>query len=76
MKEPIITLGKYRSGAYKEEAKAFFRKCVGDEKYNKAMNCEAGSRHHYVAARVCLSQSDWEKFCWIEQYGSLDGYPI
>ena len=68
-------LGVYRPGAYQAEAKAFFRECVGDEVYGKAMNCDAGRAHHYVPARVFLSQPDWEKFCWIEQYGTLDGFP-
>jgi hypothetical protein len=22
-----------------------------------------------------LSQRDWEKFVWIEEFGSLDGFP-
>ena len=67
--------GRYVPGPYKEEAKAFFRQCVGDETYERAMGSDAGHRHHYVAARVCLNQTDWEKFTWIEQFGSLDGYP-
>ena len=68
-------LGIYTPGAYKEEAKAFFRLCVGAEIYERAMSSEAGRRHHYVAARAFLNQADWEKFVWIEQYGSLAGYP-
>ena len=68
-------LGVYRPGLYKEKAKAFFRECVGDEIYLKVMNCDAGRLHHYVPARVLLSQPDWEKFCWIEQYGTLDSFP-
>ena len=67
--------GKYVPGLYKAEAKAFFRQCVGEKTYEMAMNSEAGSRHHYVAARAFLKQADWEKFCWIEQFGSLDNYP-
>ena len=68
-------LGVYAPGAYKDEAKAFFRLCVGAEIYERAMNSEAGRRHHYVAARAFLNQADWEKFVWIEQHGSLTGYP-
>ena len=68
--------GKYTPGPYKEEAKSFFRKCVGDDIYFKAMSTEAGSRHHYVAARVYLNEPDWERFCWIEEYGSLAGYLV
>ena len=68
-------LGVYAPGAYKDEAKAFFRLCVGAEVYDRAMSSEAGRRHHYVAARAFLNQADWEKFVWIEQHGSLAGYP-
>ncbi len=67
--------GVYKPGRYKEEAKAFFRDCVGQQTYHDAINSAAGRRHHYVAARAFLQQSDWEKFVWIEQFGSLDGYP-
>lgn len=68
--------GVYQSGPYKEEAKAFFLHCVGEDTYDRAMNSEAGRRHHYVAARAFLNQGDWEKFCWIEQHGSLENYPF
>ena len=68
-------LGVYQPGfRYREAALAFFRQCVGEETYTHAMRSEAG-RHHYVAARICLNQSDWEKFVWIEEHGSLDGFP-
>ena len=69
------TLGFYRPGAYAKEAMAFFRECVGSDTYDSAMSCDAGRLHHYVPARIWLNQPDWEKFCWIEQYGSLDGFP-
>ena len=71
-----VTLGVYKSGfAYKQESLEFFRSCVGDAVYSRAMNSEAGKLHHYVAARVLLSQADWEKFVWIEEHGSLDNFP-
>ena len=69
-------LGIYRPGfQHKREALRFFQACVGNDVYNKALASEAGRAHHYVAARVFLSQSDWEKFVWIEERGSLDGFP-
>ena len=69
-------LGIYQSGfQHKDAALAFFRKCVGEETFHRAMNSTEGKRHHYVAARICLNQADWEKFVWIEKYGSLDGFP-
>jgi len=70
------SLGVYRTGfRHKKESLEFFRACVGDEIYEKAMNSEAGREHHYTVARAFLSQGDWEKFVWIEEFGSLDGFP-
>ena len=66
--------GIYKPGRYKEEAIQFFRQCVGDEIYRITVKREQNGKHHYVAARVFLSQADWEKFCYIEQYGTLDGF--
>ena len=71
----VHALGVYKPGfRYKKESLLFFRTCVGDEMYNKAMNSEAGRAHHYVVARMFLNQTDWEKFVWIEEHGSLDGF--
>jgi len=72
----VAPLGVYRPDfQHKEESLRFFRECVGDEIYAKAMNSEAGRAHHYTVARAFLSQSDWEKFVWIEEHGTLDGFP-
>ena len=69
-------LGVYKPGfQHKEKSLVFFRSCVGDEVYSKAMNSEAGRAHHYTVARAFLSQRDWEKFVWIEEHGNLDGFP-
>ena len=70
------TLGVYRPGfQYKRESLEYFRQCVGEETYRLAMNSDAGRVHHYAVARAFLNQRDWEKFCWIEEHGSLDGFP-
>ena len=70
------SLGVYRQGfRYKKEALQFFRARVGEEVYARAMNSEAGRAHHYTVARAFLNQNDWEKFVWIEEFGSLDGFP-
>ena len=70
------TLGIYRPGFHhKQESLRFFRACVGDEMYEKAMSSEAGRAHHYVVARMFLNQADWEKFVWIEEHGSLEDFP-
>ena len=72
----VSSLGIYRSDfKYKDESLRFFRACVGDDVYTKAMNSEAGRAHHYAVARAFLSQTDWEKFVWIEEHGTLDGFP-
>ena len=69
-------LGVYRPGLqHKKESLQFFKACVGEDHYNRAMGSEAGHAHHYVVARAFLNQSDWEKFVWIEEFGSLDGFP-
>ena len=69
-------LGVYRPGfRFKEASLRYFRQCVGDQAYSEAMSSDVGRRHHYVAARVLLDQEDWEKFVWIEEFGSLNGFP-
>lgn len=70
------TRGIYRPGfQYRNESLQFFRACVGDAVYNRAMNSAAGRAHHYAVARAFLNQADWEKFVWIEEHGSLEGFP-
>ena len=72
----IFSDGKYLPGNYKREANDFLKTCMGEQKYEKIMSADAGRRHPYVAARLFLSEDDWRKYVWIEQYGSLDGYPL
>lgn len=71
----ISSPGMYRPGAYRDAALAYFKSRVGSETYDLAMSSIYGQRHHYVAARAFLSQEDWERFVWVEQHGSLDGFP-
>ncbi len=69
-------LGVYRPGfRYRKESLQFFRSCVGDDTYSRAMSSEAGKAHHYAVARAFLNQAEWEKFVWIEEHGSLDSFP-
>ena len=69
-------LGIYRPGfRYKKESMQYFKSCVGEDVFSKAMKCDAGRAHHYVVARTLLNQTDWEKFVWIEEHGSLNGFP-
>ena len=70
------TLGVYRPGfQFKQESLDYFRQCVGEETFRLAMSSDAGREHHYAVARAFLSQRSWEKFVWIEVFGSLDGFP-
>ena len=71
----VYAPGMYRPGAYRDAALAYFKSRVGSETYDLAMGSVYGQRHHYVAARAFLSQTDWERFVWVEQHGSLDGFP-
>lgn len=68
-------LGFYRPGAYRDAALEYFKSRVGVETFDLAMGSPYSQRHHYVAARAFLSQPDWERFVWVEQHGSLDGFP-
>lgn len=69
-------LGVYRPGfRFKKASLQFFKACVGEETYQLAMNSDAGRAHHYTVARAFLNRKDWEKFVWIEEFGSLDGFP-
>ena len=49
---------------------------VGSVFYSRAMRSEAGKAHHYAVARAFLDQADWEKSVWIEEHGTLDGFPV
>ena len=72
----VSSLGEYRPGfQYRHESLQFFKACVGEAVYSRAMNSDAGRAHHYTVARAFLNQKDWEKFVWIEEFGSLDGFP-
>ena len=66
---------QYYPGTYKDEANAFLKERIGEEVYNHVMSQTNGREHSYVAARVFLKDRDWEKFVWIEQQGSLEGFP-
>ena len=72
----IVNGGKYLPGNYKKEANAFLRTCMGEQMYEKVMSADAGRRHPYVAAKLFLSEENWKKYVWIEQYGSLYNYPL
>ncbi len=69
-------LGVYKPGfRYRKESLQFFKACVGDDTYSRAMSSEAGKAHHYAVARAFLDQPAWDKFVWVEEHGSLDSFP-
>ena len=59
------------SGTYLTEALEFLKEHIDEKEYD--LITQKGEKKPYVAARVFLSPSDWRKYVWIEQYGSLDG---
>lgn len=69
-----VSGGVYRPGEYRQEALAFFKSCIGDRQYAQIMGRADSRQHPYVAARLFLSPLDWEKYVWIEQHGTLEGF--
>lgn len=70
-----VTGGAYLPGAYKDEARDFLRQCMDQDTFERIMSHKDGRKHPYVAAKIYLSETDWEKYIWIERHGSLEGYP-
>lgn len=69
------SLGVYRQGSqYKKESLQFFKACVGDDGYTKAMNGDAGRTHHHAAARAFPNRTNRKKSVRIGEYGSPDGF--
>ena len=70
-----VSGGDFAPGKYQAEAMAFIKSCLGEEKYARILGTAKARQHPYVAARLFLSPADWEKYVYIEQNGTLDGYP-
>lgn len=68
------TGGNYTPGNFKDEALAFLKSCLGEEEFSQILMTTTARQHPYVAAKLFLSPIDWEKYIWIEQHGSLDGF--
>ncbi len=64
----------YTPGKYKEEARLFLKKCLDETTYRFVMSHEECRKRLYVVARIYLSENNWRKYIWIEQYGSLNNY--
>ena len=69
-----VSGGSYSGGRYTQEASAFLRERVGEDTYAMMMSDPHSRSHPYVPARIFLDQADWDRFVWIEQHGSLDGF--
>ena len=64
----------YSQGMFRQEAMAFLRERLGERQYERIMMRPDSRQHPYVAARVFLSPLDWDRYVWIEQHGTLDGF--
>lgn len=65
----------YSPGDYWPDAVMFLRQNLGDEAFNRIMRTRSSFRMHpHVVARISLSREDWNRYVWIEQHGSLDGF--
>ena len=64
----------YAPGPYGQRAIQFFRQCVGEERFAHFAGSERFAKYPYVAAKLFLSREDWNRYCWIEQHGSLDSF--
>ncbi len=42
--------------------------------FDAVMRSDEGRKLPHVAARIYLSPSDWKRYVWIEQHGSLEGF--
>ena len=60
------------SGAYQTEALQFLKEHMDEKTFDLIMKKD--SKKPYVPAKIFLSPSDWEKYAWIEEHGSLDGF--
>ena len=66
--------GGYSPGPFKEAAMAFLMDHINATTYARLLKKAGWDEHQYVAARLFLSEEDWEKYVWIEQNGKLDGF--
>ena len=64
----------YSPGVYKKEAVAFLKQCLNEEVFEKLCRNEKFRRNPVIGAKLFLSAEDWNKYVWIEQHGSLNGF--
>ena len=56
---------------YNKKAETFLKKHMDKELYASIMETDRGKKLPQVAARVFLSDADWDKYMWIMEHGSL-----
>jgi hypothetical protein len=64
----------YVPGEYQAEALAFLKSCLGEQRYEQIMSPAKARQYPYVAARLFLSPKDWDKYAYVEQHGTLQGF--
>ncbi|MBR1708643.1 MAG: hypothetical protein IJ719_07440 [Clostridia bacterium] len=60
-------------GIHKEAALKFLLEKLGNQIENMR-DMEDFCAHPHGVARLLLSREHWNQYCWIEQYGTLEGY--
>lgn len=65
----------YSPGVYKKEAVAYLKQCLNADVYEKLCQNDNFCKNPVVGAKLFLCAEDWNKYVWIEQHGSLDGFP-
>ena len=69
-----FTIARYSPGIYKTEAVLFLKQCLDSDTFDRLCKSENFRRNPVVAAKIYLSGENWNKYVWIEQHGSLDGF--
>ena len=69
-----FTVARYSPGIYKTEAVLFLKQCLDSDTFDRLCKSENFRRNPVVAAKIYLRGEDWNKYVWIEQHGSLDGF--
>ena len=67
-------IAEYSPGVYKKEAVAFLKQCLDEDVFEKLCRNENFRRNPVIGAKLFLGASDWNKYVWIEQHGSLEGF--
>lgn len=69
-----IRIALYSLGKYKTEAVMFLKQCLDRDTFERLSRSDNFRRNPVVGAKIYLSGEDWNKYVWIEQHGSPDGF--